>query len=238
VNVAFTKRVASDAERAEDADTARLVTAFQAGDREAFATLYKRFFDRVYGYMRVLLNDPHEAEDATSEVWLKVMKALPAYERRTQPFRAWLFVIVRNTGLDRIAARAKLEPVDPAELDRRREAAAGDSGLDVLGWINDSDLLIFIERLPMAQRQVLALRFLLDLRPSEIAKVLGRTRTDVSTLQYRALRFLEKRLDAIGRSPNAPSADGPARMRRWGTPQNVIRARRFSLHDNRQDQRR
>jgi RNA polymerase sigma-70 factor (ECF subfamily) len=236
-DVAFSRRRPTEAERREDEDTARLVRDFQTGDSEAFATLYQRYFDRVYGYMRVLLKDQHEAEDATSEVWLKVYEALPRYQRRKQPFRAWLFVVVRNTGLDRVAAKARLEPFDPAELDSRREAPAPENALNVLDWITDKDLMIFVQRLPQPQRQVLALRFLLDLRPPEIAKVLGRTRTDVSTLQYRALRFLEERLDAIGRSPKvvagAESKAGELEpMRRWGVPATVTRSRRFAIWEN------
>jgi RNA polymerase sigma-70 factor, ECF subfamily len=227
------KLKATEDEQAEDADTALLVARAQKGDRDAFAAIYERFFGRVYSNMRALLHDQHEAEDGASDVWLKAMEALPRYEQREQPFRAWLFTIVRNTGLDRIAAKARTEPFDPAELDSRREAPDPESGLNALERIKDKELLLFIDRLPTAQRQVLALRFLLNLRPAEIAKVLGRTRTDVSTLQYRALRFLEKRLDAIGRSPTSSGGDDLAPMRRWGTPANVTRSRRFALHNKR-----
>jgi RNA polymerase sigma-70 factor (ECF subfamily) len=226
--ITFCERLEVDAEQHEDIEAARLVTRFQAGDQEAVAAIYSCYFDRVYGYMKVLFNDPHEAENATSDVFAKVIEALPRYERRKQPFRAWLFVVARNTGLDRLRVANRVEPMDPAEINDRRElTAAPESGLSAVDWISDGDLLVFIERLPLAQRQVLALRYLLDLRVSEIAEVLGRSRTDVSTLQYRALKFLEQRLRAVGR---APRQRGLSRMRRWGTPATVARSRRFALH--------
>jgi RNA polymerase sigma-70 factor (ECF subfamily) len=234
-------------ERTEDADTARVVDEFQAGDQEAFATLYERYFDRVYGYMRVAFNDRHEAEDAAQQVFTQVFQALPGYERRRQPFRAWLFKIVRNHALGELRKRARVEVIDPAELDELRETGreATDRALiDILNWISDTDLFIFTERLPLAQRQVLVLRFTLDLTDREIAAILGRTAVDVRTLQHRALRFLEKRLSAVGRGPRdrerdtgAGTATDRAQWQRRLRQAPVLRNRRFSISEKRPGQR-
>jgi RNA polymerase sigma-70 factor (ECF subfamily) len=237
--VAFTAQARIEHERAEDIDTARLVTRFQAGEREAFAAIYERYFDRVYGYVRVAFQDKHEAEDAAQQVFVQALEALPRYERRRQPFRAWLFTIVRNYTLGELRKRARLEVVDPAELDQRREAN-GETVEDasVLEWISDADLLLFTERLPLPQRQVLVLRYTLDLTDREIATVMGRTPVDVRTLQHRALRFLEKRLSAIGRGPQATASarDKGAWQRRLRQAP-VLRGRRFAITDKRPGQR-
>ena len=70
-------------------------------------------------------------------------------------------------------------------------------------------------------------RYLLDLKAKEIAKVLGRSQTDVTMLQSRALRFLRDRLTALGRAPE--QSDKPAPMRRTPQKARVLRNRRFSL---------
>jgi RNA polymerase sigma-70 factor (ECF subfamily) len=218
------------AERDEDQEAARLVTAFQGGDKEAFAGLYLRYFDRVYGYLRVAFKDRHEAEDGTQQVFTKVFEALPEYEQRRQPFRAWLFVIVRNYAISQLSRQGRVEAVDPAELDRHREAtslqADSDAELRTLSWITDSDMLVLVERLPIAQRQVLALRFMLDLSLKQAATVLGRTPNDIAALQHRAIVFLRARLTALGRAPTQP---GENRMRAWLAPAQVIRRRRSAL---------
>jgi RNA polymerase sigma-70 factor (ECF subfamily) len=95
-----------------------------------------------------------------------------------------------------------------------------------LGWITDRDLLLFVERLPEAQRQVLVLRYMLDLTTAEIAQVLGRTSADVRSLHHRGLTFLRARLAALGR---APEAGRGIKMRAWPRPAPVIRRRRFVL---------
>jgi hypothetical protein len=71
--------------RAEDLDTARLITGFQSGDRQLFAILYMRHFDRVYSYLRILLGDPHEAEDVSQQVFLSVFIAASRFARGFSP---------------------------------------------------------------------------------------------------------------------------------------------------------
>jgi RNA polymerase sigma factor (sigma-70 family) len=109
------------------------------------------------------------------------------------------------------------------------DALEGSGGAElawVLEWIKDKDLHVFIERLPLPQRQVLAMRFVFDMRTKEIAEILGRTPNDVSKLQYRALEFLNERLTAIGREP--PNTRRLSARHRPKQAE-VLRERRFSL---------
>jgi RNA polymerase sigma-70 factor (ECF subfamily) len=227
----FVERLEPSTKRREDTDTARLVARIQSGDRDAFALLYMRYFGRVYGYLRILLRDEAEAEDGVQHVFMKVFEALGRYELRRQPFRAWLFTIVRNHALNQLARQQRLEPVDPAEISRRQdEQSAGEEDTWALDWLNDRELLLFVERLPLAQRQVLLLRYMLDLSHRDVAAILGRSAEDVRGLQHRALRSLRERLVAIGRAP-AGNVKGQRRILRCPKQAPVIRRRRFALLD-------
>jgi RNA polymerase sigma-70 factor, ECF subfamily len=228
---AFKRSPDPEEERAEDANTALLVKRFQDGDNEAFATLYSRYFPRVYGYMRAAFKDHHEAEDAAQQVFLKVFEKLPTYKRRTQPFRAWLFTVTRNHAVSQLRLLSHVEPMETEELNLRRDRVIDeDAALNVLQRIPDSDLMIFLERMPLAHRQVLALRFLFDLDTKEIAETLGRTISDVSVTQSRGLRFLRERLGALGRGPGkrADHTD-QAGLSRTTRKAHVLRNRRYSL---------
>jgi RNA polymerase sigma-70 factor (ECF subfamily) len=197
----FVERIEPSEQHSEDLDTARLITCLQAGEKEVFGDLYLRYFDRVYGYLRVALNDSHEAEDLAQQVFIKAMEGLSAYERRSQPFRSWLFTIARNSLLDHLRTRRRVEPEDPDELDRRRGTSTEEASLRALQWLSDSDVLCFVERLPLAQRQVLVLRYMMDFSTAEIAEVLGRSPDSVRQAQHRALAYLAERLSALGREP-------------------------------------
>jgi hypothetical protein len=117
----FVERLEPSTEQLEDRDTARLVTRFQAGDKDAFAALYMRYFDRVYSYLRVALRDAHEAEDGAQQAFMQVLEALPRYERRgSSPFRSWLFVIVRNCALGHLRKTGRIELEDVETLNMRR----------------------------------------------------------------------------------------------------------------------
>jgi RNA polymerase sigma-70 factor (ECF subfamily) len=228
-HVFFSSRLGPDDEQAEDLDTARLIVRIQAGEAGEFARLYSRYFDRVYSYLRALFNDPHEAEDAAQDVFIKVLNALPGYKHRREPFRAWLFAIVRNHAISELRKRARLELVEPAEIANQVAEQSSGEELRTLSWLSDSDLMLFVERLPLVQRQALVLRYMFDLPASDIAAILGLSPTNVRAIQSRAIAFLRKRLVAIGRAPSGPGTriEVLARTRQAY----VLRKRRYSLKD-------
>jgi RNA polymerase sigma-70 factor (ECF subfamily) len=223
----FIERVEPSDADLEDLDSARLIVRLQAGEPDVFALLYMRYFDRVYGYMRLLLRDRYEAEDASQQIFLKIFEALPQYERRGAPFRAWLFAAARNLATDHLRKQGKLDLPGREEIERHQESVgAEEEPTQVPSWISDPELVMFIERLPLAQRQVLALRYLAGFNDSEIASILGRSQGSVAMLHFRALRFLRARLRAVGR---ASTRGGIAPVRAWSQQARVLRARRFAL---------
>jgi RNA polymerase sigma-70 factor (ECF subfamily) len=210
---------------AEEADTTKLITAFQAGDRESYAQIYSRYFDRVYAYLRVVLKDRHKAEDTAQQVFVQALEALPRYEHRRKPFEAWLFTIARNAALMLLRKESSVELLEPEDMDRVRERPVED--VPFPSWITDADLLVLMDRMPLAQRQVLALRYMLDLSATEIAEVLGRSPEAIRMQQSRAHAFLRARLAALGRAPKVPNKAGLQRVDRQAP---VLRHRRWSLH--------
>jgi RNA polymerase sigma-70 factor (ECF subfamily) len=221
----FVERLEPTAQEAEDRDTARLVACVQAGERDAFGLLYMRYFDRVYSYLRLLLRDPHAAEDVAQQVFVKVLEAIDGYESRRQPFRAWLFVVVRNHALNELRRQRRLELVPADELPEDDAVWEDGHAGGAFDWITDRELSMFVERLPLPQRQVLLLRYMLDLSFPAIAQVLDRAPEDVRTLHKRALGFVRARLVAVGRGERGERA----RMRGCVPEARVLRYRRFAL---------
>jgi RNA polymerase sigma-70 factor, ECF subfamily len=168
------------------------VVAAQA-DRAAFATLYRRYLDRVYAYAFYQLGDHHDAEDATERTFLAAMRALPAFRDEGATFRAWLFRIAHNTVANAHRTRARRrterlpEPFDPAapNADPAGLVARADELRTVLGAVAE---------LGEDRRQVVLLRFVDGLSSREIGQVLDRSPGAVRVLLHRALRDLAERL--------------------------------------------
>jgi RNA polymerase sigma-70 factor, ECF subfamily len=173
-----------------DPDLADVLAAQR--DRAAFATLYRRYLDRVYGYCFYLLGDHHDAEDATERTFLAALAAIDAFRDRGSTFRAWLFRIAHNQLANTLRSRAR-HPSDPLEaagelaaaFDPVREAASADDARRVRQAL---------ARLSEDRRQVVVLRFLDGLTTAEIGVVLERSDGAVRVLQHRALRDLAELL--------------------------------------------
>lgn len=227
--ISFVERLEPSTVQREDADTARLIARIQAGEQSLFDELYMRYFDRVYAYVRVTLHDPHEAEDVTQDVFVRVLEALPSYERRSVPFRAWLFRIVRNSAINRIRQRQRL-CVESPETVAERGAVSMMPPPDSLRWISDRDLLALIEELPLSQRQVIVLRYMMEFRSTEISQIIDRSPDAVRQLHQRAMHFLRRRIAKREENDGSEHSVQRESMTRLSRRAPVLRARRMALH--------
>src|SRR5229473_2397656 len=88
--------VARYPDRVENNGDSTLVRAAQASPT-AFGSLYERYRDRVYGYLRTRTRSPEDAADLTQQVFVQALDALPRYREQGAPFAAWLLRIAHNT---------------------------------------------------------------------------------------------------------------------------------------------
>src|SRR2546428_3553002 len=81
-------------------DDAALAVRASKGESAAFGLLYDKHVDAIYRYVYYRVRDDAEAEDLTSDVFMRALRAMPRYEPR-QAFLAWLYRIARNAVIDR-----------------------------------------------------------------------------------------------------------------------------------------
>jgi RNA polymerase sigma-70 factor (ECF subfamily) len=153
------------------------VARAKADDREALRFLYVRYSDNVYGYVRSIVRDDHEAEDVTQHVFAKLMTSIGKYEERQVPFAAWILRVARNVALDHIRQRRAIPCEEVRELDQRQDS--GDAQQTSL------NLREALESLPEEQREVIMLRHVVGLTPGEIAGRLGKSEPSVHGLHHR-----------------------------------------------------
>jgi RNA polymerase sigma-70 factor (ECF subfamily) len=182
----------SDAREAPDELVYEAVAAAKGGDMSALHFLYVRFADDVCAYVRSIVRDPHAAEDITQNVFAKLMRIIGKYEQRDVPFTAWILRVARNAALDHMRARRQI----PFE-----EVHASDAGDDQVGFERFQSLRAALDCLPTDQREVLILRHITGLTPSEIAKVLGKTASSIHGLHHRGRGALQAALRELEAAP-------------------------------------
>jgi RNA polymerase sigma-70 factor (ECF subfamily) len=158
-------------------------------DRHAFTLLYDRYFDALYRYCYVRLGTAERAEDATHQIFVRVMEAADRYQEMGR-FRSWLFTIAHNVVTKELLAR----PLDAADgiVDSVIDPAAGPED-DALAAVERQALWAALALLPPDQRRAIELR-LAGLTGKEIAHELGRSHEAIKMLQQRALARLRVEL--------------------------------------------
>ena len=154
--------------------------------------LYIRYKDNIYGYVLSFVRDPHEAEDVTQHVFLKLMSVIHKYQPREVPFTSWLLRVARNVALDHLRQRRMI----PCEEVFEASAAADDSGRDRRWGLEHA-----LGALPEEQRRVVVLRHLVGLTPGEIANHMGRTEASVHGLHHRARKAIKRELTDVDCAP-------------------------------------
>jgi RNA polymerase sigma-70 factor (ECF subfamily) len=191
-----------------ETELAQLLSQVRAGDADAWGELYRRYAPAMYRFCRRLLPAREDAEDATTEIFMKVRQKLGTYDS-SRPFTAWLYKVASNHCWDTLRRRhirqdletgdvdeLPLEHPDPNQLQRLEAEHTTKQVRDALA------------KLPDRARAALVLRYFGDLSYEEIAETLGVRRQFVGVLLLRARHQLREVLGqsavrgvAVGRKP-------------------------------------
>jgi RNA polymerase sigma-70 factor (ECF subfamily) len=173
------------------------VVAAKSGDMEAIRFLYLRYKDNVYGYVLSIVREPHEAEDCTQQVFMKLISAIQKYEPRTVPFTAWILRVARNIAIDHLRQRRTVPCEEVFEPTQKTDESSRE-----YRW----GLEMALDALPEDQRDVVMLRHLVGLTPGEIATRMGRTESSIHGLHHRGRLALRRELAEMDCAPTARAA--------------------------------
>jgi RNA polymerase sigma-70 factor (ECF subfamily) len=169
-----------------------VLAAAKTGAEWAIAVLYRELQPKLLRYLKG--QEPADAEDLASDVWLAVGRALPRFEGGEDDFQRWLFTIARRRVIDhRRSARHRGPAV---ALDRVAEAALGTTAHEPADPQTDDRLLAHLATLPPDQAEVVLLRVVADLNVAAVAAIMGKKPGTIRVLQHRALERLAERIAA------------------------------------------
>ena len=178
--------------RASTEHVQELVERGQQGDRDALEELYLIHFDRIYSYLHVSVGNRHDAEDLTTQTFLKMLEKIGTFKWRSAPFSAWLFRIAHNLAMDHFRSRRRWQPEEEVPEPPGEEEPSAE--LTAMQTIGRESMLKLIERLSPEQQQVLTLKFVFNLPNAEVAAILDKTEGAIKSLQHRALVSLQKQI--------------------------------------------
>jgi RNA polymerase sigma-70 factor (ECF subfamily) len=153
-------------------------------DRPSFSAVAESELDSVHRYLLFLTGNRSVAEDLTGETFEKAFRMWRRFDPRRGTPRAWLCRIARNAALDHFRTeerRRRREDRYARELPESEETAIGPGALEAA-----------LAKLSPSEREVVALRVLLELDGPTAARVLGISATACSTRLSRALKRLEE----------------------------------------------
>jgi RNA polymerase sigma-70 factor (ECF subfamily) len=186
-----------------EAELAQLLAKVRAGDSDAWGELYRQHAAAIFRFCRRVLPAREDAEDATTEIFMKVRQKLGTYDS-SRPFTAWLYKVASNHCWDTLRRRRirqdletgdvetlPLEHPDPSQLERLQAEHTG------------KEVRTGLAKLPDRARMALVLRYYADMSYDEIADTLGVRRAFVGVLLLRARHQLRDALSGSGAAGQA-----------------------------------
>jgi len=179
-------------------EAGEIVARARAGDAEAWGDLYREFAPAIFRFCRRALPTREDAEDATTEIFMKIRDKLNQYDT-TRPFTAWLYRVSANHCWDILRRRKirqdkenydletlPLEHPDPNQLDQLIEKRTSE------------EVRTALDKLGARARMALVLRYYSDMSYDEIADSLGVRRAFVGVVLLRARHELRQALEGTG----------------------------------------
>jgi len=169
-----------------------LVERGQQGDRDALEELYLIHFDRIYSYLHVSVGNRHDAEDLTTQTFLKMLEKIGSFRWQSAPFSAWLFRIAHNLAMDHFRSRRRWQPEEEVPEPPGEEEPSAE--LEAMQSIGRQSMMELIDKLSPEQQQVLTLKFVFNFPNADVATILEKTEGAIKSLQHRALASLQKQI--------------------------------------------
>ncbi len=157
-------------------------------DMTSFSQAAERHLDDVYGYLTWFTGDRFVAEDLAGETFERALRLWHRFDERRGSPRTWLCQVARTVALDHFRSERR-------RMQREQLVAVPERYDQPLAEGLSPELESALHRLTAGEREVIALRIVLDLDAATAASVLGISPTNCTTRLNRALKKLEEALD-------------------------------------------
>ena len=177
-----------------------LLLRLKKKDPEAFSKVYDLYVTPIYRFIYFKVATKQDAEDLTSEVFLKIWQYVNETEDEIENLRALLYRSARNLVIDFYRRNAKKDITQDMEVlsnisDERQQSLL--SRIETEFEMKNIEKVL--RRLKDEYREIIILRFIEELSITEIADILDKSKGSVRVLLHRALKVLRELLKQDGK---------------------------------------
>lgn len=149
-------------------DEDALMALVAKGDNKAFEELFDRFAGRLLGYAKKILGSQERAEEATQEIWTKVVRLAPSYNPQGH-FKTWVMTMIRNHCLNIIRKDKRLSfQEDVGEVLDQQEQFDVES--QIMAQFSLESVSLALNQLPEKQRVALTILYTEEPSYEDLAK--------------------------------------------------------------------
>lgn len=180
--------------------------AFQTGEDDAYNTLYHRYADRLYSYLRLLLSstlEQHQVDDLFQETWICVFRERERFTiREGGSFAGWLFRVAHNYAISAIRRTKHMSSLDDLYLDDAVVSALSVDPMDLtIGDPTTEEIMEHVIKavadLPIMLKEVFLLVEFDKLSLDQASESLGITKTNAKVRLFRARRAIREKLSKV-----------------------------------------
>lgn len=167
-------------------------------DPEAFGQLYDLYIEKVYRFIFFKVSNREEAEDLTSDAFLKTWNYLITLsDQEIKSFSALIYKVARNNIIDFYRQRAKRQECS-IEIAIEEAVALEDDNQEKMQKKQEaSQILKHLKKLKQEYQELIFLRYIEELSVKEISQILNKRQTNVRVTLHRAMNTLKKILQEI-----------------------------------------
>jgi len=148
-----------------------LIEKCQKGELEAFGPLYDQYLQPIYQFIYFKTHHRETAEDLTSQVFMKAIKAVVSFDPQKASFKTWLYQIARNTVIDHYRSFKGTQVLE----DAWGVSDKADVERDVDFQMKMEAVEVYLEKLKPEHREIILLRIWGGHPFAEIAEITGKT---------------------------------------------------------------
>lgn len=162
----------------------QLIKKVVEGNRLAISQLLERYESYIYTICFTVLRTKAEAEEATQDTFMKIIRALPKYEKQGK-LTTWMYSVAYRTALDYLKKRKNTSDLNGYDIG---------TAPAVEGVIESNEksatLAQLIDHLPYEDRRLIRMYYLEEMSVKELSDIVGLTESNVKVKLYRARKSL------------------------------------------------